>query len=218
MGKNPRGLCARADVRGVADPGGDAVRLGLPVFSVVGQGLKIFLLASLLAVFLAGCASEHTNPLAVEHMGGSPPKQEAAATMLDARGLINGTFRPANAPQGEGRGYPIRYEGQWDLVPSGPKTGWYMAMSDQVGARIDVVATASRVVFDFWDYDFYENPGRVQFLLDGRPIGAFALSRQRGLQKILEYQVVTGKTTVATVSMVVETGRAVISGYMLVFP
>jgi hypothetical protein len=169
----------------------------------------------MVAFFLAGCAAESPNPLAVENLNGDPPKQEKLSIELDARGIINGSFQPGGVTPYRAQMYPINYTGDWSLIHA-TKSQWYMAMSAKPGSRIDVVATMSRVVFDFWDYEFYADPGKVTFLVDEKPLGTFDLARSRADgQKYLNYQVTTQKNTVATVSMIIESGRAVVVGFLI---
>ncbi|GEM_PF-1100345 len=171
-----------------------------------------------LAIFFGGCAAEKPNPLAVENLNGEPPKQEKVSMELDARGIINGIYQPGDLKPYSNDFYPVRYSGNWELIAAGPKSDWYMITSDVIGARVDVVATLSRVVFDFWDYEFYSNPGKVSFYIDGENLGTFDLARAGSDgRKVLDYQVATRKNTVATISMVLEEGRVVLSGYLLNF-
>lgn len=187
----------------------------------MNQNLKILqaiLLFVIVAAILGGCAAEKPNPLAVENLNGEPPKQESFSMQFDSRGLINGVLQPENTlPYGRTY-YPIRYSGDWHLIDAGPKSQWYTITCDEPGASVDVVATLSRVVFDFWDYEFYDNPGKVSFYIDGKPLGSFDLARAAAQdQKVLSYQVSTQKNTVATITMVLESGRVVISGYLFNF-
>lgn len=169
----------------------------------------------LVVILLAGCAAESPNPLAIENLNGSPPKQEKYSVQLDCRGVVNGVFVPGGQMASKNNMYPINYAGSWKMVFA-DKSQWYMATSDDVGARIDVVATMSRVIFDFWDYEFYDNPGRVTFLIDNKPLGSFDLaSTGADGGKLLNYQVTTQKNTVATVSMILESGRVTVSGYLI---
>ena len=170
---------------------------------------------ALVAVLLAGCAAESPNPLAVEKLNGAPPKQERYSMELDCRGIVNGAFMPGGIVPTQPYTYPVNYTGDWKMVYS-DSSHWYMATSAQVGARIDFVATMSRVVFDFWDYKLYDNPGRVKFLIDNKPLGSFNLARDgaNGLE-LLNYQVATQKNTMATVTMILESGRVTVSGFLL---
>lgn len=179
-----------------------------------------FFMAGLLGLGLSslfgGCAAESPNPLAVENLNGSPPKQERVSMELDARGIINGVYQPGDVVPYSKDFYPIRYTGQWKLLETGTRSNLFTITSDVVGARVDVVATLSRVVFDFWDYEFYDNPGKVSFYIDDVNLGTFDLARAAaGDQKILNYQVATQKNTVATISMVLEEGRVAITGYLM---
>lgn len=167
------------------------------------------------SIILAGCASESGNPLAVENLNGDPPKQERLTMQLDASGVINGLLQPGGIEPTRPDMHPINYTGDWELIYA-IRSHWNMAMSDQPGSRVDVVATMSRVIFDFWDYEFYDDPGKVTFLIDDKPLGTFDLARKRADgQKFLNFQVTTQKNTVATVSMILESGRAVITGYWI---
>jgi len=169
------------------------------------------------ALILSGCAAESPNPLAVEKLNGDPPKQELLTMDLDCRGIINGIYEPGGTVPYRANMYPINYTGKWDLIPM-EKSQWYMITSDDPGARIDVVATMSRVVFDFWNYEMYANPGRVSFEIDGRPLGSFDLARSApdGMP-YLNYQITTQKNTVATISMKLESGRVTLVGYLINF-
>jgi hypothetical protein len=75
------------------------------------------------------------------------------------------------------------------------------------------------VIIDFWDYDQYASPGTVLFYQDDQPLGRFNLDRnETATTKTVDYQIVTGKTTVSTVTMILESGRAVVTGFRLIFP
>lgn len=189
----------------------------------IGNGFKSNVLRLSLAGLMAlatasifgGCAAESPNPLAVENLNGSPPKQESVAMELDARGIINGVFQPGEVVPYSPEFYPVRYTGNWSLLSTGPRSNLYTITSDTIGARVDIVATLSRVVFDFWDYEFYDNPGKVSFYIDGNNLGTFDLARAAAEnQKILNYQIATQKNTVATISMILEQGRVAITGYL----
>lgn len=182
---------------------------------VVLRLVRAIFFLGLTAVLLAGCAAESPNPLAVENLNGDPPKQERLTMELDARGVINGLVQPGGIAPSRPDMHPVNYTGNWELIFS-TSSQWYMAMADKAGSRVDVVATMSRVIFDFWDYEFYANPGKVTFLIDGRSLGTFDLARSRADgQKFLNFQVTTQKNTVATVSMILESGSAVVSGYLI---
>lgn len=182
---------------------------------LVARVLRAVLVYGAAAFLLAGCAAESANPLAVENLNGDPPKQELLTVQLDARGVVNGVLKPGDKEPVRPQMHPINYTGEWDIIYHS-KSQWYMAMSDQAGARIDVVATMSRVVFDFWDYEFYDNPGKVTFLIDGQALGTYDLARSReDGQKFLNYQVTTQKNEVATVTMILESGRVVVTGYLI---
>lgn len=187
------------------------------------QQLQRFFLSVLLmtavSFLLGGCAAEKPNPLAVEEMNGPPPKQELVSMKLDCRGILNGVYEPGGSVPYKANMYPITYEGNWRMIPSAEKRGgWYMITSDTPGARIDVVATMSRVVFDFWDFEFYDNPGTVSFYIDGQPLGVFDLDRRDAEgRKILDFQVTTQKNDLATVTMIIESGRATVAGYLINF-
>ncbi len=169
----------------------------------------------LAAIFLAGCAAEEHNPLAVEKLNGEPPKQEFFSIQLDCTGILNGEFFPGGMVSQLPYMHPVNFVGNWSMRYM-PASGWYMATTAEAGARIDIVATMSRVVFDFWDYEMYDNPGRVKFSIDDRDLGAFDLARPGpdGL-KFLNYQVATQKNSVATVSMVLESGRVTVTGFLI---
>jgi len=184
------------------------------LFSVATAAAAFFAISAL----LGGCAAESPNPLAVEKMNGAPPRQERVSMQLDARGIINGVYQPGDVVPYSADFYPVRYSGKWSLIHTGPRSDLYTIISNEPGARVDVVATLSRVVFDFWDYEFYEGAGVVSFYIDGTKLGTFDLARrgENGL-KVLDYQVATQKNTVATVSMVLEQGRVALTGYLFNF-
>lgn len=182
---------------------------------VVLRLVRAIFFLGLTAVLLAGCAAESPNPLAVENLNGDPPKQERLTMELDARGVINGLVQPGGTVPSRPDMHPVNYTGNWGLIFS-TSSQWYMAVADKAGSRVDVVATMSRVIFDFWDYEFYADPGKVTFLIDGKSLGTFDLARSRpDGQKFLNFQVTTQKNTVATVTMILESGRAVVSGYLI---
>ncbi len=172
-----------------------------------------FFLTAVLA--LTGCAADSTNPIAVENLNGLPPKQESLAMELDCRGIVNGSVFPGGGEPQDYYAHPLHFDGEWSMKYMG-KSNWYMATCDSKNARIDVVATMSRVIFDFWDYELYENPGRVSFYIDEKKLGTFELARSAADgQKFMYYQITTQKNTVATVSMVLETGRVTVMGVKL---
>lgn len=177
--------------------------------------LQAVLVYALIAVILSGCAAESPNPLAVENLNGSPPKQESYSIQLDCTGILNGAFFPGGNIPSHAFMHPVNFTGAWSMKLM-DKSQWYMATCDDAGARVDIVATMSRVVFDFWDHEFYDNPGRVTFLIDNRPLGTFDLARTgaNGL-KLMNYQVATQKNTVATVSMILESGRVTLTGFVI---
>ncbi|PKL47017.1 MAG: hypothetical protein CVV42_14510 [Candidatus Riflebacteria bacterium HGW-Riflebacteria-2] len=182
------------------------------------QLTKALLLFFAVALILSGCSAESPNPLAVERLNGDPPKQELMIMDLDCRGIINGFFEPGGTEPYRANMYPINYTGKWDLILM-QNSQWYMITSDDPGARIDVVGTMTRVVFDFWNYEMYANPGKVSFEIDGRPLGNFDLARSAPDGKpYLNYQISTQKNTVATVSMKLESGRVTLVGYLINFP
>lgn len=177
--------------------------------------LSATLTSFVIIILLAGCAAESTNPLAVEKLNGDPPKQEKMSLEIDCRGVVNGVFQPGSETPYYEKTYPVNYSGDW-YMPYYAKSKWYMITSDEPGARVDIVATMSRVVINFWDYDFYDNPGKVKFLVDDKPIGSFDLDRESSDgQKMLTYQITTQKNTVATVSMILESGRVTVFGYLI---
>ncbi|HOY69003.1 MAG TPA: hypothetical protein PLP29_19160 [Candidatus Ozemobacteraceae bacterium] len=170
-------------------------------------------------LLLAGCGAEQNNPIAVQAVGSPPPRFESALIDLDARGFINGVFQPDEKIAFAELAYPVRYTGDWKLIKVNSHDGHYMITSTTPGARMDLVASVSRAIIDFWDYEMYQNPGRVRFELDGAPVGSFNLAgATNATGKINDYQVATGKTDVATISLILESGRVVICGYVLVFP
>ncbi|MDD3147767.1 MAG: hypothetical protein PHD82_10720 [Candidatus Riflebacteria bacterium] len=182
---------------------------------LVWRWFQIVLFYVLAAVFLSGCAAESPNPLAVENLNGAPPKQEGYSIQLDCSGILNGAFFPGGNIPSSPYAHPVNFSGKWSMKHM-DRSQWYMATCAEAGARIDVVATMSRVVFDFWDYEFYANPGKVTFLIDDRKLGTFDLARPGadGL-KFLNYQIATQKNTVATVSMILESGRVTVTGFLI---
>ncbi len=166
---------------------------------------------------LSGCAAEGNLPFPIQEMGaGKPSKFEKMSVILDARGSVNGSdpadlfADPAN--------FPVSYRGNWTIPRVTVHQAWYNALSDTPGSTVTLIATASRIVFDFWDFDFYPNPGVVSFEMDGKPVGEFSLARKNsGNEKILDYEIITGKKTSTTVKMTLKSGQVVLSGYLLVF-
>lgn len=168
---------------------------------------------------LAGCGGEHTVPVPVEKMGPTAEPAESMALDVDARGYVNGVFTPGNTDVKGYYHYPVSYTGAWDLIQTNARQNWFLAMSVATGSRVDIVGTMTRVIFDFWDHRQYADAGRVSFWLDGTKVGEFDLARTAATgQAIMDYMVYTGKTTLATVSMRLESGRAVIAGYRFIFP
>ena len=169
---------------------------------------------------VTGCGAEAGNPLAVEKMGGSPSLPESMMTIIDCRGFLNGLSIVDGRPPALENPYhhPVHYVGTWTPILGSHESKWMMIHSDSPGSTASIVATMSRVVFDFFDYQMYSDPGVVEFSLDGNVIGEYSLARsaQSG-QKILEYMITTNKTSIATVTMTLKSGSVVIAGYMLVF-
>ena len=182
---------------------------------LVWRWLRAVLFYFVAAVVLGGCAAESPNPLAVERLNGTPPKQEGYSIQLDCSGILNGAFFPGGNAVTRPYMHPINFTGKWSMKHM-ERSQWYMATTAEKGARIDVVATMTRVVFDFWDYEFYDNPGKVSFQIDGKPLGTFDLARPGpdGL-KFLNYQIATQKNTVATVTMILESGRVTMTGFLI---
>ena len=148
--------------------------------SIFGQLRRAAASGILLLAIMAlaqGCSGEHTNPLPVEKMGATAGSDESMALDLDARGYLNGIFIPGNINVYGYNRYPVSYVGSWTLFNSNVREGYYMARSSSPGARIDVVGTMTRVIFDFWDYRLYKDPGEVSFWLDGTQVGKFSLAR-----------------------------------------
>lgn len=181
--------------------------------------LVVFFAAFVISsIVLNGCAAEKPSPLAKEDLNGDPPKQESLSRELDARGIINGIYQPGDTMPYSDNFYPVNYSGDWRLIPAGEKSDWHMITTDSPGARVDLVATLSRAIFEFWDYEFYDNPGEVTFYIDGKNLGTYDLARANEAgDKFLSYQVATQKNTVATISMVLQSGRVTIAGYLLNF-
>lgn len=171
--------------------------------------------ASFLTIMLSGCSDEKVNPLGTEKLNGEAPKEEAYAVQMDCSGLYNGVYLPQKKKD-VSQLYPLRFTGKWKQIPNGTTNNWYMATTDEVGARVDLCATMTRCVFDFWDYEFYDNPGTIQLLLDNRVVGTYNLARMNSNgYKILDYVVATQKNTVATASVVLLSGRMVLTGVQL---
>ncbi len=177
--------------------------------------LSGLLLAFFTAVILSGCSDEKVNPLGTQKLNGEAPKEEAYAIQMDCSGLYNGVYLPQKKKD-VSQLYPLRFTGNWTQIPNGTTKDWYMATTDEVGARVDLCATMTRCVFDFWDYEFYDNPGTIQLLLDNRVVGTYNLSRMNSNgYKILDYVIATQKNTVATASVVLLSGRMVLTGVQI---
>ena len=172
-------------------------------------------LAFFTAIVLSGCSDEKVNPLGTQKLNGEAPKEEAYAIQMDCSGIYNGTYLPQKKKD-ISQLYPLRFTGKWKQIPNGTIDDWYMATTDEVGARVDLCATMTRCVFDFWDYEFYDNPGRIQLLLDNKVVGTYNLARMNSNgYKILDYVIATKKNTVATASIVLLSGRMVLTGVQL---
>lgn len=172
-------------------------------------------LATFVAIMLSGCSDEKVNPLGTEKLNGDAPKEEAYAIQMDCSGLYNGTYLPQKKKDIT-QLYPLRFTGNWKQIPNGTTDDWYMATTSQVGARVDLCATMTRCVFDFWDYEFYDNPGTIQLLLDNKVVGTYNLKRMNSNgYKILDYVISTQKNTVATASVVLLSGRMVLTGVQI---
>jgi len=184
------------------------------------KGIGAVFVAIVLAGILAGCGAEKGIPFAIEKTDGTTPAYEIQSIPLDAKGFVNGTFAPSEAsgvhPQ---HTYPVSYVGSWTMIPEDKSSHWFMITSDQPGSAVTIVSSCSRVVVDVWDYEMYQDPGVVNFTLDGASKGTFSLARKNaeGL-KIMDYEIRTNKTTVSTMTMTLQSGRVVISGYLLVYP
>lgn len=178
----------------------------------------LFCLAAV-ALLFSGCSGEENNPIAVETFGGSPAADERIMMDLDARGFINGVFHPGTDITISTINYPVRYTGDWHMIKNDNVGGYYIIRSGTPGSRVDITASCTRAVFEFWDNEFYANPGKVRFEVDGTPSGEFDLKTgpvdEGGINHC---QVMTGKTGLATISMVLSTGTVVISGYLLLYP
>ncbi len=175
-----------------------------------------FLLISLINIYIiTGCSDEKVNPLGTEKLNGEAPKEEAYAIQMDCSGIYNGQYLPVKKKD-VSQLYPLRFTGNWKQIPNGETKDWYMATTSEVGARVDLCATMTRCVFDFWDYEFYDNPGTIQLLLDDKVVGTYNLARMNSNgYKILDYVIATQKNTVATASVVLLSGRMVLTGVML---
>ena len=172
-------------------------------------------LAFITVILLSGCSDEKVNPLGTQKLNGEAPKEEAYAIQMDCSGIYNGVYLPQKKKD-VSQLYPLRFTGNWKQIPNGTTNNWYMATTDEVGARVDLCATMTRCVFDFWDYEFYDNPGTIQILLDNRVVGTYNLARMNSNgYKILDYVVATQKNTVATASVVLLSGRMVLTGVQL---
>lgn len=169
------------------------------------------IVAFFVATFLSGCADEQFNPLGTQKVNGEAPKEESYCIQMDCCGYYNGEYLPVTKKITQL--YPMRFTGNWTLIPEGIKKDWYMATTAEKGARVDLCATMTRCVFDFWDWEFYDDPGVIQVLLDDQVLGTYDLKRKsdKGF-KILDYVVATQKNTVATASIVLLSGRMVLSG------
>ena len=182
--------------------------------------LAMFTGMILFAITLGGCAAETANPLGTEKLGGTPPEQESFAEFpVDCRGYFNGVFEPAGTSPALPGLYPVSYVGSWTLIPAAQNQNLYMAECDKAGSTCTIVGTFSRVIFEFWNYKLYPNPGTVNFQIDGKSIGSFALARDdsRGDQ-ILDYVLTNSSQKLATYTMTLQSGRCVVSGFTFVYP
>jgi hypothetical protein len=171
-----------------------------------------------LAFLLNGCAAESGMPIAVTRLGGDPPKAEEFTIILDGAGMVNGNYVPGYPFDHPKIKYPIHYEGKWVLINTTNGQNWVMMRSETAGSEVNVVSSASRVVFDFYDHELYQNPGVVTFALDGKSMGQFDLAKAgTGDAKIMNYSITTNKDTVSTVTMKLVSGQAVMVGYLLVY-
>ncbi len=169
-----------------------------------------------LAVFLPGCDNEKNNPLGTETVGTPTTSQETFGMDLDARGFVNGSFMPNDrfSPYI----YPVHYEGAWNLVPVNVPATYYMMTSAATGSTMTVTATATRIIFEFYDYEMYAGAGSVQFALNGAPQGTFSLARRSSTgDKILQYMVMSDGHTLASATMTLLSGRVVVTGVYLVY-
>lgn len=172
----------------------------------------------LLIIILTSCSAERDLPISVETVGPVFRQSESMAMDLDGKGIVNGYFLPARLAHMFSNNYPIKYTGNWEIIQNNYKESWYIAMTSEKGARVDVVGTMSRVIFDFYDHRFYSDAGTVSFWLDEKKIGEYNLARTNKTgQAIMDYMIYTNKQTLATITMKVESGRVVIVGYRLIF-
>lgn len=168
-------------------------------------------MAFLTAVMLTGCADEANNPFGTESLNGNAPKEEAYCVQMDCSGIYNGTYLPVTKKISQL--YPLRFTGNWKQIQTNTQDDWYIATTAQVGARVDLCATMTRCLFDFWDYEMYDNPGTIELQIDGRSLGTYNLARKDSAgNKILEYVVATQKNTCATASIILRSGRMTLSG------
>ena len=184
-------------------------------------GLKLVLrfissviFASFLMITLCGCSDEKVNPLGTIKTNGESLKEENYALQIDCSGRYNGVYLPATKV--DSQLYPLYFTGNWRQLPNGTQKNWYMATTAEKGARVDLCATMTRCVFDFWDYEMYDDPGTIQILLDDNVIGTYNLATMNANgYKQLDYVVTTHKNTVATASVMLLSGRMVLSGVQI---
>lgn len=178
------------------------------------KAVRVFsgaVLAFISVITLSGCANEANNPFGTESLNGAPPKEEAFCVQMDCKGIFNGKYLPNSKDVGQL--YPLRFTGDWKQIQSNRLDDWYIATTNQAGARIDVCAVMTRCLFDFWDYEMYDNPGSIELQLDGRSLGVYNLARKDANgNKILEYVIATQKNTYATASIILRSGRMTLSG------
>ena len=143
-------------------------------------------------ITFTGCGAETALPLTIQKLNGPSAASENSLMELDARGVVNGKYQPGDLLVQTLNFYPINYTGNWRLIKS-YRGNLYTITSDEAGARVDVVATLSRLTFDFVDSDTYDNPGDVTFLIDGKPLGTFALNTKNpDGSSLMDYQIDKG--------------------------
>jgi hypothetical protein len=181
------------------------------------QWKHVFLMYSLAFLLLLGCAAEKGLQVGREDLGGTPVKHEELMMNIDARGFVNGEFQPTEF-QAQPSSYPVSYSGDWSMRTSTSSEGWNTIQSAVPGAQVSVTATFSRLVFDFWDFELYQNPGVVRFELDGQSLGSHALAKRDAAgNKVLDYVITADPKKASQVTMTLESGRVVIFGYLLVY-
>ena len=184
---------------------------------MMSQWNHVFLVYALAFLLLLGCAAEKGIPIGRQDLGGAPPKYEDLMMNLDARGFVNGKFQPTDLKTMPNK-YPVSYVGTWSMLTATNHESWNTIQSNSPGSQVTVTATCSRLVFDFWDFEMYQDPGVVHFDVNGQSLGRHALAQTDGAgNKINDYVITTDSSKASQVTMTLESGRVVVVGYLLVY-